>query len=257
MPDVEEMFWPDGNTNWGTKFRDLIRALNSAIEALEQAGPGAVTIPADSIQLTQLAVAVRNSLAKADAAVTTAQLDNRIAALLGAAPTAYDTLQEIATYIASDQTQTSGFVTALAQRAIIVEHGATAGIARPGGAKSVIWIGSAEPTNRILASDIWIGPTGVVVASGTGGVDESQLIMLLDDATSDLRIELDALYQAKTSLPPANTYTVLKVGTVWPPRPTADPSARVFWQGVKPAPQLVASGTGGMHNRDNFLEETA
>lgn len=41
----------------------------------------------------------------------------------------------------------------------IVRHGADANATRPAEADTVLWIGSVEPNNAVLAEDIWIDTT--------------------------------------------------------------------------------------------------
>jgi hypothetical protein len=53
----------------------------------------------------------------ANNAITLAQVDNRIAAVVGAAPAALDTLAEIATALQAEQTATGAITTSLAGKA--------------------------------------------------------------------------------------------------------------------------------------------
>jgi hypothetical protein len=170
--DVEQMFWADGTTDWGDDFRVLIRALANVLNEVE-ARPS--TLEDNSITSAKFVQSVRDSLAKADAAVTQAQLTARINTLTGGTPlAAYDTLVEIAAELASDDTEAAAILTALAARPTIVAHGTNAGTARPAGAASVVWVGSVAPTNRVTTTDIWIGPNGVVsTIAGVEGLQDA------------------------------------------------------------------------------------
>jgi hypothetical protein len=40
-----------------------------------------------------------------------------------------------------------------------VNHGSTAGTARPTGYAAITWLGAVPPTNAVTATDIWIDTT--------------------------------------------------------------------------------------------------
>jgi hypothetical protein len=58
----------------------------------------------------------------ASSAISLAQVDSRIAAVVGAAPAALDTLAEIATALQAEQTATGAITTSLAGKAAQADH---------------------------------------------------------------------------------------------------------------------------------------
>jgi hypothetical protein len=110
--------------------------------------------------VTGLGGAAGASAADIDAAVEAA-----VAALVAAAPGALDTLNELAAALGDDANYASTVTTALATKVAasvlagggkgFVNHGATAGTARPSGYASVEWFGSVEPTNAVNG-DSWV-----------------------------------------------------------------------------------------------------
>jgi hypothetical protein len=88
-------------------------------------------------------------------AEVTAAVNAAVAALVASAPGTLDTLDELAAALGDDPNFATTTATALASKVaiasglVVVNHGATAGTARPAGAAVVYWIGSVVPTNAI------------------------------------------------------------------------------------------------------------
>ena len=109
MANVETLFWADGDTDWGEEFRTLIRAINNELTSTTtKANTPASQIGNGVIALAQLTASVQASLAKADASLNQAAIDNRARAMItewvGAAPGALDTLLELASRIETEAT---------------------------------------------------------------------------------------------------------------------------------------------------------
>lgn len=86
-----------------------------------------------------------------------ADIDAAIAALVDSSPAALDTLNELAAALGDDPNFATTIATALGGKLAVVEHGATAGTARPAVAGPVLWIGSVVPDN-IEVNDILLNP---------------------------------------------------------------------------------------------------
>lgn len=109
MPNIEPLFWADGDTDWGDEFRALIRTLNAALDtAAANALDPLAHIANDAIPLAKLSAAVRASLAKADVSLDQTAVDTRARAMItewvGAAPGTLDTLLELANRITTEAT---------------------------------------------------------------------------------------------------------------------------------------------------------
>ena len=106
-----------------------------------------------------------------------AQVSAAVAALVNSAPGTLDTLGELATALAADESAAAALTTAVGQRLIAVDHGSTAGTARPTSVLPVKWFGTVAPTNAATNDEWydrstdqlkrWDGTTWVVAGSGT------------------------------------------------------------------------------------------
>lgn len=92
--------------------------------------------------------------AAAQDAATRAYVLAQITGLINAAPGALDTLGEIATQLASDESAAGALTTAVGLRGIVVNHGAVASTARPSSALPVAWYGTVAPANAVT-NDTW------------------------------------------------------------------------------------------------------
>jgi hypothetical protein len=98
---------------------------------------------------------------------TTAFARAEIAALVNSAPGTLDTLGEIAAQLAADESAATALTTAVGIRGIVVDHGATAGTARPSSALPVMWKGTVAPTNAVT-NDEWYDRTAELLKRYNG-----------------------------------------------------------------------------------------
>ncbi len=119
--------------------------------------PAGAQTKATAAQSAAIAAAAADATSKvaAEAAARTTAINAAIAALVNGAPGALDTLLELATQLAADESAATALTTAVGLREISVSHGATAGTARPTSSLPVQWSGTVAPTNAATNDKWW------------------------------------------------------------------------------------------------------